>query len=368
MDEPSTAALLRRARLGAGSAAVMALVLALAAVLELVEPEVAVEFCIALAALVGIFYCMLRSGFSRRFADPTLAMPQLMALMLMLAVVTYRAQDTPAAISVLYLVAMFYGVLRLDRNRLAILAIVALVAHGVAIFLLIDRGHKIDQPAAWTQFGALALAFAWFTFAAGAVLRLRARLAEAHGKLHDLARAADEKASRDALTGAYHRHYMLDALERETSRSDRLDKPLCVARVDLDRFSSLNETFGQAAGDKVLQRFAESAFGAVRDVDIFGRYGGKSFVVVMPDTSLEGALVASGRLRSALDRAVFPELNGERRVTCTIGLSLHQRNDPARDVLARAESGLNYAKAAGGDRVVAVGTDNKPLDARRAAA
>jgi diguanylate cyclase (GGDEF)-like protein len=368
MDEPSPATLLKQARLGAGSVAVMVLVLALAAVLKLVEPEAALESCVALGALVGIFYALFRSGFSRRFADPTLAMHQLVALMLLLAWVTYRAQDTPAVISVLYLVAMFYGVLRLDRTRLAIVAIVALVAHGTAVFLLIDRGHKVDHPAAWTQFGALALAFAWFTYAGGTVQRLRTRLAEAHGKLLDLGRTAGEQASRDALTGAYHRHYMLDALERETSRADRFDKPLCVARVDLDRFSSLNDTFGREAGDKVLQRFAESAFGAVRDVDIFGRWGGKSFFVVMPDTSLEGALVAAGRLRSGLERAVFPELNGLRRVTCTIGLSPHNRNDPARNVLARAEAGLNYAKAAGGDRVVAVGIDGKPLDARRAVA
>ncbi|MGH8706137.1 MAG: GGDEF domain-containing protein [Burkholderiales bacterium] len=352
---------LRRSYLGAGAAAVMALVLALAAVLELIEPEVAAEGTIALAALVIAFYGLLRSGFSLRFSDPSLTAAQLAAAFLLLAYLTYRTEDAPAALAVLYLVAMLYGVLRLERMALVVLAAVALVAHGTALFMLIDHGHRIQLVAAWTQFGALAAALFWFAYCAGSVLRLRAHLAEAHRRLHDLAQESKDKASRDALTGAFHRHHLIEALEREVSRADRVGKPVSVARVDLDRFRSVNDEFGIAAGDKVLKRFATVAHGAIRDVDVFGRYGGKEFLLIMPDTDLKGAVIATERLRAALEHEYFSDLRGKRRITCTIGVSQHNMGKNASLVLGRAETALNYGRAAGRDRIIALGEDGKPF-------
>src|SRR5206468_3741698 len=113
-----------------------------------------------------------------------------------------------------------YGVLQLDRTRLAVIAAIALVSHGTALFLLIDHEHKINLAATWTQFGALVLASVWCIYAAGLVLRLRSRLAQAHRRFHDLVEQARERDSRDALTGAYNRSYLIDALEREIARAE----------------------------------------------------------------------------------------------------------------------------------------------------
>jgi hypothetical protein len=100
----------RRSLLGIGSVAIMALVLALAAVLGLIEPEVAVEGCIALAALAGIFHGLLRFGVSSRFSDAGFVAAQLAAVFVLLAWLTYRAGDIPSVIPVLYLVAMLYPI------------------------------------------------------------------------------------------------------------------------------------------------------------------------------------------------------------------------------------------------------------------
>lgn len=339
----------------------MALVLALAAVLELIGPAVAVEGCIALAALVLVFYMLLRSGFSRRFADPALIAAQLAAAFLLLAYLTYRTGDAPAVIAVLYLVAMLYGVLRLGQTALVVLALMALVAHGTAIFLLIDHGHPVRLAAAGTQFGALALALFWFAHVSGTVLRLRTVLSDAHVRLQELAREADDRASRDPLTGAFHRRHLIETLEREVARADRVGKALSVARLDLDRLRAVNEDYGHAAGDAVLRRFAAAAQGAIRDVDVFGRYGGKEFLLVMPDTDLKGAVIAAGRVRTALEREYLPELRGERRVTCTIGIVQHRKGGSAAHLLGRAEGALNLGKAAGRDRIVGLGEDGTPL-------
>lgn len=288
------------------------------------------------------------------------ALQRIAVAFLLLAGLSYHAPAAPVAVMALYLAVMLYGVLRLDRTRLAALAAFALITHGTALFMLIDSGYKLSLAAALTQIAALALALAWFIFAAGAVLGLRDRLAEAHRRLHDLALEANERASRDTLTGVTHHRHLMEALEREIARAERIGKPLSIARVDLDWLGSVNQTHGTAAGDIALKRFTLAAAGALRDVDIFGRYGGKEFLALMPDTDLQGAVIAAGRIRAAVGREPLPEVQGRRHLSCTLGVAEHRKGENTRLVIARAEAGLNYAKAAGRDRVVALDAGGKP--------
>jgi len=343
----------RRTLLGTGTVGAMTLVLALAALAELIAPDAAAEGCIALGALAGACYGLLRSRYGARLSDAGFLTGQLAAAYVILAWLTFRTDAAPALLSALYVLPMLYGMLQLDRTRLAVLAAGALVAHGTALFLLIDHGHRIPLEAAWTQFGALVLAFAWSVYAAGIVLRLRARLAQAHGRLHDLAGQARERESRDALTGAYNRAYLIDALEREIARAERVGKPLSIARVDVDRLGAVNETHGPSVGDIALKRFTQAAGSALRDVDLLGRYGGKEFLILMPDTSLDGAVIAAERVRAAVAREPVPEVEGRRHLSCTAGVAEHRKGENTRLVLARAEAHLNLAKAGGRDRVVA---------------
>lgn len=350
----------RRPLLAIGGIAIMILVLALAAALGLVEAGVAIEGGIALAALAGIFYALDRSGRSARYSGADLVSAQMAAVFVLLAWLTYGTGASPSAISVLYLMVMLYGMLHLDRSRLAALGAVALATHGTALFMLIDHGFPVRLAAAWTQLGALALAFLWMTYAAGVIVRMRARLSDAHRKLHELGLEASERASRDTLTGAYHHRHLMEALEREIARSERVGKPLSIARVDLDWLGSLNQAHGASAGDIALKRFTDAATGALRDVDVFGRYGGKEFLVLMPDTDLKGAVIAAERIRAAVGREPIPEVQGRRHLSCTLGVAEHRKGENTRLVIGRAEAGLNYAKAAGRDRVVALGPDGSP--------
>lgn len=271
----------------------------------------------------------------------------------------------PAALSAIllvYPVAMLYGLLRLDRTRLAILAAVAVVLHGTALYMLIDSGYRLSLAAAWTQIVALALALACFVYAAGAVLGLRERLAEAQRRLHDQELDANQRASRDTLTGVYHHRHLMEALEREIARAERIGKPLSLARVDLDWLGSINQAHGAEAGDVALKRFTTAATEALRDVDVFGRYGGKEFLALMPDTDLKGAVIAAERLRAAVGREPLPEVKGRRHLSCTLGVIEHRKGENTRLVIGRAEAALSFAKAAGRDRVVALGPGDTPLE------
>ena len=343
----------RRTLLGTGTVSAMALVLALAAVLELISPEAATEGCVALAVLAGACYGLLRSRYGARFPDADCVTGQLVAAYLILAWLTFRTDAAPAVMTALYVLAFLYAVLQLDRTRLIAIAALALVMHGTALFLLIDHGHRIPLESAWTQFGALVLTFGWFIYAAGVVLRLRVRLGQAHGRLHDLAEQARQRESRDALTGAYNHSTLIDALEREIARAERIGKPLSIARVDLDRLGAINEAHGHAAGDIALKRFTQAAASALRDVDHLGRYGGKGFLILMPDTNLSGAVIAAERVRKSIAREPVPEVEGRRNLSCTVGVAEHRKGENTRLVLARAEAHLNLGKAGGHDRVVA---------------
>lgn len=283
------------------------------------------------------------------------------AAYVLLAWFSSRSVDYLPALQLLYALPMIYGMLRLDRARLAGLSAFALVTHGTALFMLIDSNVGLNQPALWAQFAALALAFACCGYGAGSVGRLRERLAEARRALHDIRQEASDRASRDVLTGTYHQHHLMEVLEREIARAERLGKPLSITRVDLDGLGGVNESHGRGAGDIALKRFAVAAAEALRNVDILGRYSGKEFLAIMPDTDLQGALVAAERVRAAVGREPLPEVKGRRHLSCTLGVAEHRKGENTRLVLGRAEAALNYAKAAGRDRVVALDTDGKPL-------
>ena len=286
---------------------------------------------------------------------------QSVAALLLLAWLSYAAGDTGFPLAVLYVLWLLYASLRLDRPRLVILAVAALISHGTALFMLIDRSGSLSLSSAGMQVAGLLAGLAGAIAFAGGWARLRERLAEARRRLHDLGLAAEDRASRDTLTGIYNHRHLLEALEREIARAERIGKPLSIARVDLDWLGSLNEAHGHATGDIALKKFTAAAAGALRDVDVFGRYGGKEFLALMPDTDLKGAVIAAERLRAAVNREPVPEIKGRRHLSCTLGVAEHRKGENTRLLLGRAEAGLSYARAAGRDRVVALDPSGAPI-------
>ena len=363
MQQKLSGARRRRAILALAALAIAALGVALAACLGLTSAGVAIDIGLALALLGALSYAATESGLTARYSVATVVAAQLTGAFLILAWLTLRAGDSPLPLALLYFLAMCFGMLHLERSHLAVLSIFAVVTHGTALFMLIDNGGKLTLAAVGLQLAVLALAFAWLVYAANTVMRLRDRLAAARSRLHDFELEAHERAGRDALTGALHQQHLIDVLEREIARAERIGKPLSIARVDLDWLGSINQAHGPAAGDVALKRFTIAAAEALRDVDVFGRYGGKEFLALMPDTDLKGAVIAAERLRAAVGREPVPEVRGKRHLSCTLGVAEHRKGENTRLVIGRAESALNFAKAAGRDKVVALGPGDKPIEA-----
>jgi diguanylate cyclase (GGDEF)-like protein len=147
----------------------------------------------------------------------------------------------------------------------------------------------------------------------------------------------------------------MDVLARERARARRLGGDFSICMFDIDHFKDINDSHGHAAGDAVLKHFAFLAGIGLRTVDVFGRYGGEEFLLVLPDTGLGGARMAAERVRSGIEGAGFPQVPADRRVSVTIGVASLRQDESVEDLLARADRALYEGKAAGRNRVVAVG-------------
>jgi diguanylate cyclase len=96
---------------------------------------------------------------------------------------------------------------------------------------------------------------------------------------------------------------------------------------------------------------ADNVSGELRSIDCFGRYGGEEFLMVLPQTSLEGALIKAERVRQQIESLAFPMIADNFRITVSIGVAEHQKGESVDDTLARADQYLYAAKAAGRNQV-----------------
>jgi two-component system, cell cycle response regulator len=153
----------------------------------------------------------------------------------------------------------------------------------------------------------------------------------------------------DALTGLQNRRRTTERLEIEVARARRYRTPLCLAIGDVDHFKSVNDRFGHNMGDQVLVQVAAALQSSVREVDLVGRWGGEEFLMVLPDTAGEGALVVAERVRAAVE-ALPAFTGGPERVTCSIGVAQFRPDDSTASFVDRADQALYRSKQGGRNR------------------
>jgi diguanylate cyclase (GGDEF)-like protein len=223
-------------------------------------------------------------------------------------------------------------------SRLVALVLLALAANhavrlGTALWLPPGDGlfDKLPQNTVYiTTLPLLVL-----MLAIGLVLMAGDRLSDELNRL----------ASHDALTQALSRRTVTEAFAVALAVSARQHRPVAALYMDLDHFKAVNDTFGHAAGDRLLARFAECARSVLRDSDRLGRLGGEEFVALLPDTDLAAARGVAERVRSAWEREPGPP-----RSTVSIGIACNTPGDTVEALLNRADAALYRAKAAGRNR------------------
>jgi len=158
-------------------------------------------------------------------------------------------------------------------------------------------------------------------------------------------------AVRDELTGLYNRHYLDTVIDAEMQQADRYNRHYSMALLDLDLFKVVNDTWGHPVGDEILKQTANVILGLIRSSDIFIRFGGEEFLLLMPQTGLNGAIEVSEKVREGIE-AIDHSVVGRR--TISIGVAERMRYESFNNWYRRADYALYQAKDNGRNRVVAV--------------
>ncbi|HEY0839679.1 MAG TPA: GGDEF domain-containing protein [Vulgatibacter sp.] len=170
-----------------------------------------------------------------------------------------------------------------------------------------------------------------------------------HKLISDLAKAARY----DVLTGVLNRRTLDDEASRTAALSAGLGLPCAVLMMDLDHFKEVNDTFGHPAGDAALRHFAAVVSSALRSTDVFGRYGGEEFVVLIPGASASHARAAAERLRALVAASPVSFEGREIPLTVSVGIAWEDAAESGFvALLGRADAALYLAKDGGRDRVI----------------
>lgn len=159
--------------------------------------------------------------------------------------------------------------------------------------------------------------------------------------------------TRDALTGAMNKRYLLDSLNREVARAVRQQQVLSVLMLDIDHFKSVNDNHGHLVGDEVLREFGQRILADCREEDLLARYGGEEFCLVLCASWREEAMEIANRYRRAIADTPFTTAAGSLNITASFGLACFDPFTPATpDELIRfADEKLYEAKRSGRNRV-----------------
>lgn len=304
---------------------------------------------VCLVALV-----LARTGYSSRFRDPTMMMPQnvLALVSIGFAYLSVVPQDRGVVMVLLSLVIMFGMYTHTPRQSLNVGAL-ALLGLGVCMMIL-SQYDPLFYPfrRELVRFELLLSVIPVLVFTAIQLNAWRRRLKRQREELSKALATVQHLATRDTLTGLYNRRHMQERLEACLGRLDRYGERFTLALIDLDHFKTINDRHGHKVGDEVLTAFAHAASAVLRESDVLGRWGGEEFLVIFPETAPEQARRPLERLQAELTRLALSASVPGLRVSFSAGLALHVAHATLNHTLERTDAALYEAKRGGRNQVV----------------
>lgn len=157
----------------------------------------------------------------------------------------------------------------------------------------------------------------------------------------------------DSLTGIYNRGTFVDFAHRFMARQARDKSPISIAMIDIDNFKEVNDVHGHRVGDKILVEIVQTIADSIRDSDILARYGGDEFVILLPDTDIDVAMIVLERIRSHIEHTPFMKSNS---ITISVGVHERVNHETLEDAIEIADEALYKAKLNGRNQV----SESKP--------
>jgi diguanylate cyclase (GGDEF)-like protein len=309
----------------------------------------------AVCGLISVtgYIVLSESGFTERFKDHYLVVPQSIISMVIMLAFTYIAPEVGVMFLCTLFVVFAFSSLRSTPWQTAV--VWTAMAFGLAgLFLLTDKPISLPHETYLERFVTMTV----FILTIGRCMfigifssAMRESLYKSGLALREANKRIEELAELDDLTGSFNRRCIMQFLEEEIVRARRTNFPCSIALIDLDWFKRINDTFGHPTGDEVLKTFAITVFANIRGVDRFGRYGGEEFLLVLPDTPHETARRTLDRLRAIIAELDWSAFSPGMRVTVSAGIASLNSNETSEGFLARADSALYKAKAQGRNRI-----------------
>ncbi len=185
--------------------------------------------------------------------------------------------------------------------------------------------------------------------------KLAGELKDANDKLRSMA-------FRDGLTGLFNHRYFQDFIEAELSKGIRYERPFSLIMLDIDHFKKINDEYGHPVGDIVLKEMSAAIEQTVRKCDVVSRYGGEEFAIVLPETTLKGAVILSERIRKGVEHLKI-ETNGVNiKMTISIGVTIWEPGLGVTDkaqIIDAADKALYKSKNTGRNKITFIQVNHR---------
>lgn len=180
------------------------------------------------------------------------------------------------------------------------------------------------------------------------LIKLQQELVEKNIEIEKLEEELMRAATTDKLTEAFNRRKFESLLSIEIERTNRYYIPTSLCMFDIDHFKIVNDTYGHKTGDYVLKTLVTVAKNNIRKVDSLGRWGGEEFVVLLPETDIEGAKELAAKIRKSVEKYDF---EGIHSLTCSFGIAQFKAGESMDSFIKRVDDALCHAKNCGRNRV-----------------
>ena len=233
-------------------------------------------------------------------------------------------------------------------HTVMVLAIYALIVQGKLQYAPLLKADPVtkDMVSVYWVNSMIAFSVPFLTMVFGFTYVLLRRWQIRENQIRDLAVT-------DPLTGLSNRRALFDQFSYELARSRRSGGSVSVCIMDLDHFKQINDRYGHGAGDRVLERVAEILKGSLRETDRVGRIGGEEFMLLMPETDLNGAALVVERCRKGIEAQRISLADAWISVTASFGVACVQGGEALGEeqVFCQADKALYHAKEKGRNRV-----------------
>ena len=333
--------------------ATVVVLLVYAALIGVAQPRHVGVLASLFALFVTSFYAAIRSGLNRRFQDPTLALPQVIAAQSLIAAGYAMTGPVHGATVIMLSLVMVFGMFSLRPAALRVASLYTVAVMGMVMYLCVrHQGEHYPARLELFNFALTAVVMMAISQLSGQLMNMRTRVKTQKIALEQALAHIKEMAARDELTGLPNRRRMMTLLQEHATRRGRGGPRFYVCIIDLDHFKHINDTYGHAAGDAVLRAFANQAQQVLRTTDMIGRWGGEEFLLLLPETPPGEPTLGVARLREALAAMPASPALPELRVRFSAGFARYEDGEPIDQAIERADRALYAAKSAGRNRSV----------------